>query len=148
VVSVEDIAAVPIFGSLDHDQLATLANWFHAESAGEGVRLVGEGSHGYTFFVLAAGTAVVTAEGETLSTLAAGDFFGEAAILGGGRRTATVTSTAPVRLLAMFGTEFRQLQAAYPEIASRIAEAMKARVGEAAQSAPERLRIAPTRSSR
>jgi CRP-like cAMP-binding protein len=50
------------------------------------------------------------------------------AILGDGRRSATVTSTSPVRLLVMFGTEFRRLEAAHPEIAAQIAEAMRARV--------------------
>jgi CRP-like cAMP-binding protein len=39
-------------------------------------------------------------------------------MLGSGRRTASVTSTTPARLLVMFGTEFRQLQDAYPEIAA------------------------------
>lgn len=102
---------------------------------GEGVKLVGEGCHGYSFFVLAEGTASVTAEGEELATLRAGDFFGEVAMLDSGRRTASVTSTAPARLFVMFGTEFRQLQDAYPEIADRITLAMKERVG-----------IAPSRS--
>jgi ATP-binding cassette, subfamily B, bacterial len=146
VVSVEDIATVPIFSTLDPDQLATIANWFDAEHIGEGVRLVGEGSHGYSFFVLAEGTAAVTAEGEKLATLQAGDFFGEVAMLGSGRRTASVTSTAPVRLLVMFGTEFRQLQDAYPEIADRITLAMKERVGDVPPDEPEGLRIAPSRS--
>ena len=134
MVSVEDIAAVPIFSSLDPEQLATIANWFDAVQVGEGVKLVGEGCHGYSFFVLAEGTASVTAEGEELATLRAGDFFGEVAILGAGRRTATVTSTSPVRLLVMFGTEFRQLEAGYPEIASRLTEAMEARLTGAPQS--------------
>jgi CRP-like cAMP-binding protein len=147
VVSVEDIAAVPIFSSLGPDQLANLANWFHSENAGEGVRLVGEGCHGYTFFVLVEGTAAVTADGKELATLEAGDYFGEVAILGSGRRTASVTSTTPVRLLVMFGTEFRQLQDAYPEIASRITLAMKARVEDAPEDVPERLRITPSGSS-
>ena len=146
MVSVEDIAAVPIFNSLDHDQLTNIANWFDAESVGEGVRLVGEGSHGYAFFVLAEGTAAVTAAGEGLGTLEAGDFFGEVAILGGGRRTASVTSTTPARLLVMFGTEFRQLQDAYPEIADRLTLAMKERVGDPPRNVPERLRITPSRS--
>ena len=135
MASVEDIAAVPIFSSLDPDQLATVANWFDAEDVEEGVKLVGEGCHGYSFFVLAEGTASVTAEGEELATLRAGDFFGEVAMLDSGRRTASVTSTAPARLFVMFGTEFRQLQDAYPEIADRITLAMKERVG-----------IAPSRS--
>jgi CRP-like cAMP-binding protein len=135
VVSVEDIAAVPIFSSLDPDQLATIANWFDAEDVGEGVKLVDEGCHGYSFFVLAEGTASVTAEREELATLRAGDFFGEVAMLDSGRRTASVTSTAPARLLVMFGTEFRHLQDAYLEIADRITLAMRKRVG-----------IAPSRS--
>jgi hypothetical protein len=35
----------------------------------------------------------------------------------------------------MFGTEFRRLEAEHPAIASRIAEAMKVRVGQIAQLA-------------
>lgn len=134
MVTTDDIAAVPLFGELDHDRLERVAQWFHVEHADEGVTLVGEGSHGYTFFVLADGTAAVTCDGETVASLEPGDFFGEVAILGAGRRTATVTSTSPVRLLVMFGTEFRQLEAGYPEIASRLTQAMEARLAGAPQS--------------
>ena len=130
MASVDDLATVPLFNSVDKEQLAKLANWFHVQNANEGVRLVGEGPPGYTFFVLVEGTAAVTSEDQTLTELTAGDFFGEVAILGDGRRTATVTSTTPVRLLVLFGTEFRQLEAAHPEIACRIAEAMQARAGQ------------------
>lgn len=126
--SAGDLAAVPLFSSLNEDQLDKLANWFHVQRAGEGMRLVGEGAPGYTFFVLVEGSATVSAGGETLATLGPGDFFGEIAILGDGRRTATVTSTSPIELLVMFGTEFRRLEDEHPEIAARIAQAMQARV--------------------
>lgn len=128
MASAVDLAGLPFFSGLDDDQLGELANWFHVQNAGEGVRLVGEGAPGYTFFILIDGTAKVTSEGRSLATLGPGDFFGEVAILGDGRRTATVTSYSPVRLLVLFGTEFRQLEAAYPQIATRIKEAMQARV--------------------
>jgi voltage-gated potassium channel len=128
MAAVEDIARVSLFSTLDDEQLTEVANWFHVQHAGEGMRLVGEGAHGYTFFILTEGAAVVTLEGANLATLGPGDFFGEIAILGDGRRTATVTSTEPVRVLVMFGTEFRRLEAAHPEIAARINEAMQARV--------------------
>ena len=131
MATVEDIAAVPLFDALDDAQRAQVAQWFHVENASEGATLVGEGAHGYTFFVLADGTAAVTCDGQAVASLGPGDFFGEVAILGAGRRTATVTSTSPVRLLAMFGTEFRQLEAAHPEIASRLTEAMQARLAGA-----------------
>jgi CRP-like cAMP-binding protein len=128
VATADDIAAVPLFGSLSDDQLAELATWFHVQNASDGVRLVGEGAHGYTFFILTEGTATVTSDGESLATLGPGDFFGEIAILGEGRRTATVTSATPVKLLVMFGTEFRRLETAHPDIASRLTEAMQARL--------------------
>jgi len=130
MASVGDLATLSLFNTLDDDQLEELATWFHVQNAGEGVRLVGEGAPGYTFFVLTAGTAVVTSGDERLATLGPGDFFGEIAILGDGRRSATVTSTSPARLLVMFGTEFRRLETAHPEIASRITEAMAARIAE------------------
>jgi CRP-like cAMP-binding protein len=92
------------------------------------VRLTGEGAAGYSFFILIQGSAVVTSEGADRAALGPGDFFGEIAILGNGRRTATVTTTSPTRLLVMFGTEFRELQQAQPEIAARIEEAMQQRI--------------------
>jgi voltage-gated potassium channel len=126
--AVDAFANVPLFSELDDDELNELAKWFHVQNVAAGKRLVGEGAHGYTFFILLEGSAVVTLDGQSLATLAPGDFFGEIAILGDGRRTATVTSTAQCRLLAMFGTEFRQLEVAYPRIAARIAEAMQTRL--------------------
>ena len=36
-----------------------------------------------------------------------------------------MTSATPVKLLVMFGTEFRRLEAAHPDIASRLTEAMQ-----------------------
>ena len=135
MVSVDDLASVPLFDTLDSDQLANIARWFHEQNAGAGRKLVGEGAPGYTFFVLVEGTAQVSSEGESLGDLSPGDFFGEMAILGTGRRTATVTSTSPVRLLVMFGSEFRQLEAALPEIASRLTEAMQTRANRFAELA-------------
>jgi CRP-like cAMP-binding protein len=63
-----------------------------------------------------------------VANLGPGDFFGEIAILGHGRRTATVTTTSPVTLLVMFGAEFRRLEAAHPDIASSIRRAMEERL--------------------
>ncbi len=126
-----DLAAVPLFESLGEPELRELATWFDAKDVGAGTRIIGEGASGYTFFVLADGRASVTANGEDLGALGAGDFFGEIAILGDGRRSATVTTTAPSRVLVMFGTEFRRLQQSYPEIASRIESTMGGRISHA-----------------
>jgi len=127
VTVADNLAGVPLFARLTREQLQELAPRFHVQNSSEGVRLVGEGEPGYTFFVLLDGTAEVTSGSERLATLTPGDFFGEIAMLGGGRRSATATSTSPARLLVMFGTEFRQLETAHPEIASLITEAMETR---------------------
>ena len=137
MASVEDLAGLPLFSALAREELAEVASWFHVQHAGVDVRLVGEGAPGYTFFILVEGTAAVTSEGRAVATLEPGDFFGEIAILGGGRRSATVTSTSPVRLLVMFGTEFRRLEAQHPETAERITEAMRGRLGRASDLALE-----------
>lgn len=130
MATVDDLAGVALFDSLDDVQRQELAKWFHVQNAGEGMRLVGEGAPGYTFFVILDGTADVTVEGVSVGSLGAGDFFGEIAILGEGRRTATVRSAGPVRMLVLFGTEFRQLEVAHPEIAGRITAAMSSRLAQ------------------
>jgi CRP/FNR family cyclic AMP-dependent transcriptional regulator len=127
-VAAAELAAVPLFSSLSEAELEELSGWFDSKEAGEGVTLCGEGASGYSFFVLLDGRAVATSNGTQLATLGPGDFFGEIAILGDGRRTATVTTSTPVRLLVMFGTDFRQLQQAKPEIAAQLEAAMAERL--------------------
>ena len=128
MASASQLAAIPLFESLSTPELDELAPWFDVQIASEGVRLIGEGSSGYSFFILTQGSAVVTTGAGALANLGPGDFFGEIAILGDGRRTATVTTTSPSQLLVMYGTEFRRLQKAQPDIAERIAEAMRQRI--------------------
>jgi CRP-like cAMP-binding protein len=129
-VNVDALAAVPIFEGLGTAELEVLAPRFREESVSESVRLIGEGASGYSFFVLVEGSVVVTSGETTVSRLGPGDFFGEMALLGEGRRLATVTTTSPARLLVLFGTEFRRLQQEHPEIATRIEQTMRDRIAE------------------
>ena len=130
MVAPDQLASVPLFQSLTGDELSELAGWFEVQHASPGLHLIPEGAAGYSFFILLDGSAEVTAGESTLASLGPGDFFGEMAILGDGRRMGTVTATSPVTLLAMFGTEFRRLQQTRPEIAARIEETVRRRVEE------------------
>jgi voltage-gated potassium channel len=121
----DDLARAPVFGSLGREELAMIAPWFELHEVSPGVNLTGEGAPGYSFFVLRDGAATVTINGIEVRTLGAGDFFGELAILGDGRRTATVTTTTPSHVLVLFGTEFRRLQQECPEIAAQIESALR-----------------------
>lgn len=123
----DDLAGVPLFESLNERELQELAYRFEAKDVSEGIQLVGEGASGYSFFILVDGTATVTAGGNEVAQLGPGDFFGEMAILGDGRRQATVTTSSPAKVLVLFGTEFRQLEQDHPQIAEQIETAMRDR---------------------
>jgi CRP-like cAMP-binding protein len=123
----DELASIQLFESLTDDEREKVAAWFDLQEASPGVRLCGEGAAGYSFFVLLDGTATVTSEGSEIARLGRGDFFGELAILGDGRRTATVTATSPSRLLVLFGTEFRRLQQELPEAAAKLEAAAQER---------------------
>lgn len=127
MATADDLSGVPLFAGLSDEQRGILAEWFEVSDASAGAALVSEGAAGYSFYVLLDGAAEVTVDGETVATYGPGDFFGEMAILGGGRRNATVTVTAPARILSMFGTEFRMLQQVQPEVAAQLEETMRQR---------------------
>jgi CRP-like cAMP-binding protein len=133
----EQLAAVPLFASLDEADRARLADWFEVRSVSAGTELAGEGASGYSFFVLQDGEATVTADGEQIRSLSSGDFFGEMALLGGGRRLATVTATSDGTVLVLCGTEFRRLQQELPEVAAELERVMRDRLGDTAPARSE-----------
>jgi CRP-like cAMP-binding protein len=122
----DDLAGIALFDSVEADTRAAIASWFELKEVSPGVRLTGEGAAGYSFFILRDGTATVSIDGHEVRTLEAGDYFGELAILGDGRRTATVTTASPSTVLVLFGTEFRQLQQEHPEVAAQIESQLRA----------------------
>ena len=130
MATADDLARVPLFAGLSDDQRGILAEWFEVSDASAGTALVSEGATGYSFYVLLDGAAEVIVGDETVATYGPGEFFGEMAILGGGRRNATVTVTAASRVLSMFGTDFRMLQEVQPEVAAQLEETMRQRAAE------------------
>ena len=128
-VSASDLVAVPLFAELPDNFLAEIAERFEVVRHRPGHAIVVEGRSGYSFFVLAEGTATVTHDGQVLRTMGPGDFFGEIAILGPqGRRTATVTAVDDVVVWELFGTVFRTLQMESPDVAQALEQAMRARL--------------------
>lgn len=129
--SPSELASVQLFESLAESELAEVAAWFEVREVGPGVRLVGEGTTGYSFFVIGEGEVVVTVDGEPIASLGPGEFFGEMALLGPGRRMARVTTTTPARVLVLFGNDFVRLTTSYPRIGAAIEAVMQQRLGQA-----------------
>jgi CRP-like cAMP-binding protein len=122
------LVTVPLFADLTDDQRAAVAAKFEERHVDAGENLSHEGGPGYFFFVISSGSATVTRDGATLAEFGPGDFFGEAAIFKTRRRTATVTTTSPTTLFAMFGADFAKVVADIPTLHDEIDAALTARV--------------------
>nr|MBA3475463.1 cyclic nucleotide-binding domain-containing protein [Actinomycetota bacterium] len=73
--------------------------------------------HGREFFVLIEGTADVMQGGNKIGRLLGpGDFFGEIALISKAPRSATITTTSPVRALVITDRAFRHLLDHAPNI--------------------------------
>jgi CRP-like cAMP-binding protein len=97
--------------------------------------LAREGDRGVGLFLILNGDAKVTIGGKQKAKLSSGDFFGEIALLDGGARTATVTSTSPIELLGLTEWVFRGLLMEHPSIALKTLESLAGRLREASQNA-------------
>ena len=128
MVDTDVLATMPLFGALDRFDLEKVAKWFEQREISEGIELCGEGAPGYSFYVLASGSAEVRAGDVAVAELGPGDFFGEGAIIGGGRRNASVVTTSPAQVLVMFGTEFRRFEQTYPDVATQVKTAARERL--------------------
>jgi CRP-like cAMP-binding protein len=124
------LSQIPIFEGVPDEQLETIAAWFDVEEHPAGTRLTREGASGYAFFILDQGRARVEQDGAALGEIRPGEVFGELALVGDGRRTADVFADTEVRVLAMFGTRFRELQSLAPEVASRLDRIASERSGQ------------------
>jgi CRP/FNR family cyclic AMP-dependent transcriptional regulator len=122
------LRALPLFAALDDDECVRLSGWVDEQHVEAGREVTPVGAAGYMFFVVEEGAAAVVRDGESIRELGPGDFFGEIAILDGGRRTASVVATSPMRLLAMFGADFRRLESELPAVAARIKGTMHERL--------------------
>ena len=112
----ELLSKVPLFAGLDRASLEHVARLADEIDLPAGRTLLQEGELPYEFFLLVEGQVRIERDGQQLNVLGPGDFFGEIALLDGGRRTATVTTQTPVRLLVLGTREFHSLMAEYPEI--------------------------------
>lgn len=123
------LAEIPLFAGLDPSELAQVARWADDVDVPAGRTLATEGEFGYEFFVILDGTAEVRRGATVLRSLGEGDFFGELALLATDARTASVVATSPLRLVVIAGAQFRQLDAALPEVAERLRRAVGERLG-------------------
>jgi voltage-gated potassium channel len=122
------VAAIPLFADLGASERELAARWADEVEVAPGRQLVAQGDSAYEFFVITEGTAEVVRDGTTVAELGPGDFFGEIALLETERRNATVTAITPMRVIVMTRDRFQQLMRSSPELAGKLAAAVRARL--------------------
>jgi CRP/FNR family transcriptional regulator, cyclic AMP receptor protein len=125
---VELLKRVPLFSECSKKELGEIAQLADEIDVGAGEVLMREGDSGREFFVLVDGAAEVRRNGRKVTTLGSGDFFGEIALVSQRPRTATVTTTAPGRLLVVTDRAFRELMRKLPSIQLKVLTALADRL--------------------
>ncbi len=106
------LATIPIFSFLGRSELAAVHDLFVEETHQKGDVICRQGEDGDTFYVVLDGELdVLVGEGtqHVIAVLKRGDFFGEMALLQGGKRTATVAVGRRARLISLHRLAFNSL---------------------------------------
>ena len=101
---VEKLSRIPFLAMVHSSRLDKLAKASFLRNYQDGQQIVCEGEHGHTVFLVLNGQVAVEAlnasgKSERVTLLSAGEWFGEGALLGRTRRTATIVSHGPSLLL-------------------------------------------------
>jgi CRP-like cAMP-binding protein len=122
------IKQVPLFAQCSRKELAEVASIADEIDLPAGKELIREGGRGREFFVLLDGTVDVQKNGRRIRELKSGDFFGEIALVSDAPRTATVTTSSPVRALVVTDRSFRTLLRHSPSIQLKVLQALADRL--------------------
>ncbi|MBV9005198.1 MAG: cyclic nucleotide-binding domain-containing protein [Solirubrobacterales bacterium] len=118
------IAAIPIFAGLPEPELAAVASVAFEVEVPSGEAVANEGDFGHALFAIESGTADIVMGDTTLRSVGMGDVVGEIAVLGSGRRTASIMATSPLRLIALFKRDVWALDNKAPLAAQRLRAAL------------------------
>ena len=119
------VVRLPLFRDLGAPALSEIARLLKVHHARADAVVVRQGQPGDSMYFIAEGEVEVR-RGDRRVRLAAGQFFGEMALIAGGPRNATVVALVQTRLLRLDVIDFRGLAARQPELL-RVIEAENAR---------------------
>jgi CRP-like cAMP-binding protein len=124
------LANVPMFSACSTSELERVADLARPRQVKAGEELVRQGDPGHEFFVLSAGTAIATRDGEEVAKLGEGSYFGELALLDPAPRNATVTAATPATVVTLTRDAFVELLGEIPSIRDALLLGMARRLHE------------------
>jgi membrane protein YdbS with pleckstrin-like domain len=111
---------IHLFKGLKDEEILEVARELELERRAAGETVFQEGEEGQYFYIIHRGRVKVlrAARGEDrlIATLVPGDYFGEAALIYGRRRSATIVAEADVELLRLSKEDFDNLLKRHPHI--------------------------------
>ena len=126
---------LPLFAGLSGKELERIGRLVKEVEVPAGERLAATGEAGRELFIIVDGRALVTTPHGRVIRLGPGDLFGEMSLIDGEPRSADVTATTPMRLLAIGYREFWQLLDESLPIVRKIMRSLCQRVRRAERSA-------------
>ena len=112
----EALGSIPLFSSLSKHQLMRILRASRAIEFQPNVEIIREGEAGKGFYTVTDGSAEVLVDGNRLATLGPGSYFGEMAVIDGGRRTATIVAATRVSTLELAPSAFLPILDSEPQL--------------------------------
>ncbi|MFO0947746.1 MAG: cyclic nucleotide-binding domain-containing protein [Planctomycetota bacterium] len=117
------LAKCGAFASMSATSLARVADRMEAETHEPGTVIIRQGDPPGRFYIIDEGTVEVFVDGVFRRDLAAGEWFGEVALLHDTPRTATVKAKTTVKLYSLSKEDFKQVIATTESLEQRIRKA-------------------------
>lgn len=124
------VEKLDLFRDCTKRQLAMIADVLVEQEVPAGNPLTREGQDGGTAYIIVEGEADVVRGGHSLATLGANDVVGELSLLDQQPRTATVTATTELKVLAMSHKDFTKLIGSVPELSQSLLSVLAKRLRE------------------
>ena len=114
------LASLDFFSGCTDRQLADICRLAEERSYPAGVELCRQGDFENEVFVIVGGSAEVNIDGVVIGTTRVGEIVGELSMLGNGRRSATLRTVEPMRVLVFQPDDIDSVLAADPSSARRL----------------------------
>jgi CRP/FNR family transcriptional regulator, cyclic AMP receptor protein len=128
---VEALRRVPLLAGIPDREMERLARSMRERSYHEGETVTAEGQGGAGFFVILDGNVTVSVGGDVRRTLAAGDHFGEVALIDEGPRSATIIAATDLRCAGIATWDFKAFVEGHPDVSWSLLQTMARRLREA-----------------
>jgi CRP-like cAMP-binding protein len=122
------LARLTLFSDLERPQLESVAHTLSEESFPAGQRILRQGFAGGGFFIILEGEVSVRVDGQDISRLGKGDFFGEISLLLGEPPVADVVTLTPVTALQLAGPDLRAFLLTFPPVMFRMLQSVGRRL--------------------